>query len=135
VSPLPLLKLAQALARLKSPPRGRNGSPELLRPARGFLTAVQPSLPVDSRPLPAIEFAVAPSPSLPNSGDSGVTLAYAYLNSSDFTAAERSGAARSRLFPRSDPLHPIQIERLRPRDTASRTRACRPGLPVSAHVL
>jgi hypothetical protein len=31
--PLPLLKLAQDLACLKSPPRGRNGSPELLRPA------------------------------------------------------------------------------------------------------
>jgi hypothetical protein len=66
---------------------------------------------------------VAPSPSLPNSGDPGVTLAYAYLNYGDFTAAERSGGARNRLFPRSDPLRPIQIERLRPRDTASRTRA------------
>jgi hypothetical protein len=52
VSPLPLLKLAKALARLKSPPRGRNGSPELLEPARGFLTAVLPSLPMDSWPLP-----------------------------------------------------------------------------------
>jgi hypothetical protein len=49
---LPLLKPAQGLARLKSPPRGRNGSPELLWPARGFLTAVLPSLPVDSWPLP-----------------------------------------------------------------------------------
>jgi hypothetical protein len=71
VSPLPLLKLAQTLAHLKSPPRGRNGSPELLRPARGFLTAVLPYLPVDSWPFPAIEFAVAPSSSLPNSGDPG----------------------------------------------------------------
>jgi hypothetical protein len=52
VSPLPLLKLAKALARLRTPPRGRNGSPELLRPTRGFLTAVLPSLPVDSWPLP-----------------------------------------------------------------------------------
>jgi hypothetical protein len=49
---LPLLKLAQALARLKSPRRGRNGSSELLRPARGFLTAVLPPLPVDSWPRP-----------------------------------------------------------------------------------
>jgi hypothetical protein len=49
---LPLLKPAQALARLKSPPRGRNRSPELLRPARGLPTAVLPSLPVDSWPLP-----------------------------------------------------------------------------------
>jgi hypothetical protein len=52
VSTLPLLKLAQALARLKSPPRGRNGSPELLRLARGVLTAVLPSLPGDSWSLP-----------------------------------------------------------------------------------
>jgi hypothetical protein len=49
---LPLLKPAQALARFKSPPCGRNGSPELLRPARGLPTAVLPSLPVDSWPLP-----------------------------------------------------------------------------------
>jgi hypothetical protein len=93
VLPLPLLKLAQALARLKSPPRGRNGSPELLRPARGFLTAVLPSLPVDSGLFPDIEFAVAPSPSLPNSCDPGATLACACLNSGDLTAVERSGAA------------------------------------------
>jgi hypothetical protein len=73
--------------------------------------------------FPAIEFAVAPSPSLPNSGDPGATLARACLNSDDLTAAERSGAARSRLFPRPDPLRPIQIERPGPRDTASRTHA------------
>jgi hypothetical protein len=48
---------------------------------------------------PAIEFAVAPSPSLPNSGDPGATLAHASLNSGDLTGAERSGAARSHLFP------------------------------------
>jgi hypothetical protein len=93
-----MLKLAKALARLKSPPRCRNGSPELLRPARGFLTAVPPSLPVDSWPLPAIEFAVAPSSSLLNSCEPEATLARASLNSNDLTAAERSGAARSHLF-------------------------------------
>jgi hypothetical protein len=71
--------------------------------------------------FPAIEFAVAPSSPLPNSGDPRATLARACLNSGDLTAAERSGAARSHLFPRSDPLRPIQIERPRPRDTASRT--------------
>jgi hypothetical protein len=49
---LPLLKPAQALARLKSPPCGRNRSPEFLRPARDLLTTVLPSLPVDSWPLP-----------------------------------------------------------------------------------
>ncbi|PWZ24512.1 hypothetical protein Zm00014a_015187 [Zea mays] len=73
--------------------------------------------------FPAIEFAVAPSTSLPNSGDPGATLASARLNTGDLTAAERSSAARNRLFPRSDPLRPIQIERPRPQDTASRTRA------------
>jgi hypothetical protein len=60
--------------------------------------------------FPTIEFAVAPSPSLPNSCDPGATLARARLNSGDLTAAERSSAARSRLFPRSDPSHMILIE-------------------------
>ena len=49
--------------------------------------------------FPAIEFAVVPSPYLPNSGDPGATLAHASLNSGNLTVAERSGAARSRLFP------------------------------------
>jgi hypothetical protein len=44
----------------------------------------------------AIEFVVVFSPSLPNSGDPEATLAHAYLNSGDLTAAERSNAARSR---------------------------------------
>jgi hypothetical protein len=44
--------------------------------------------------FPAIEFAVAFSPSLPNFGDPGATLARACLNSGDFTTAERSSAAR-----------------------------------------
>jgi hypothetical protein len=123
VSPLSLLKLAKALAHLKSLPRGRNLSPELLRPARDHLIAVLPSLPADSWPLPAVEFAVAPSSSLPNSGDLGATLARARLNSGDCTTVERSDAARSRLFPWSDPIRPIQIERLGPWDTASRTHA------------
>jgi hypothetical protein len=59
---------------------------------------------------------VAPSSPLPNSGDPGATLARARLNSSDLTTTERSGAARSRLFPRSDPPpRSILIERLEPR--------------------
>ena len=66
---------------------------------------------------------MAPSSPLPNSGDLGANLARTCLNSGDFTAAERSGAARSGLFPWSDPLHLIQIERLEPRDTTSRTHA------------
>jgi hypothetical protein len=44
----------------------------------------------------AIEFAMAFSPSLPNSGDPRATLARASLNSGDPTAAERNNAARSR---------------------------------------
>jgi hypothetical protein len=73
--------------------------------------------------FPAIEFAVAPSSPLPNSGDPGATLAHAHLNSGDLTATERSGTVRSRLFPRYDPLRPIQIERPGPRDIASCPRA------------
>jgi hypothetical protein len=47
-------------------------------------------------PFPAIEFAVAPSSSLPNSSNPGATLDHACLNSGDLTAAERNNAARSR---------------------------------------
>jgi hypothetical protein len=119
---MPLLKLAKALARLKSHPRGRNRSPEFLRPARDLLTAVLPSLSVDSWPLPATEFVVAPSSPLPNSGDPGATLARASLNSADLTAAERSGTARSHLFPRSDPPPPFDLDQTaRTVGTASRT--------------
>jgi hypothetical protein len=66
-------------------------------------------------PFPAIEFAVAPSSSLPNSGDLGATLARASLNSGDLTAAERNSAARSRPSLWPDPLRPIQIARPGPR--------------------
>jgi hypothetical protein len=65
--------------------------------------------------FPAIEFVVVPSSSLPNSDDPGTTLPRACLNSGDFTAVERRGAAHSCLFPRSDLLRPIRIERLVPR--------------------
>jgi hypothetical protein len=117
-------------------------------PPEAFSPPFSPLCPWIHGPFPAIEFVVAPSSSLPNSGDLGTRLAHANLNSGNFTAAERSGAARSRLFPWSDLLHPIQIERLGPRvplharlfpwydplhliqierlgprDTASRTRA------------
>ncbi|PWZ12633.1 hypothetical protein Zm00014a_005026 [Zea mays] len=50
-------------------------------------------------PFPAIEFVVAPSSSLPNSGDPGATLARTCINSGDLTTAERNSAARSRLSP------------------------------------
>lgn len=97
--PLPLLKLSQALARLKPlpvagiPHRSSSSLPEASSP---------PFFPLCPRIrglFPAIEFAVAFSPSLPNPGDLGATLARACLNSGDLTAAERSSAARSCSFP------------------------------------
>ena len=86
-----------------------SGPPEMLSPP------FSPLCPWIHGLFPAIEFAVAPYSPLPNSGDPGATLARACLNSADLTAAERSSAARNRLFFRSDPLRPIQIERLGPR--------------------
>jgi hypothetical protein len=46
--------------------------------------------------FPAIEFAVAFSPSLPNSGDPKATLAHACLNFGYLTTTKRSSAAHSR---------------------------------------
>jgi hypothetical protein len=80
-------------------------------PPKTFSPPFSPLCPWIHGLFPAIEFVVASSSSLPNSGDPGATLAHACLNSSDLTTAERSDAARSRLFPQSDPLRPIQIER------------------------
>jgi hypothetical protein len=88
--------------------RSFSGPPETLSPS------FSPLCPWIHCPFPAIEFDVAPSSSLLNSGDPRATLARACLNAGDLTAAERSGAACSRLFPRSDPLRPLQIERLGP---------------------
>ena len=42
---------------------------------------------------------MAPSPSLPNSGDPRATLARACLNSGDFTVAERSALPAAVCFP------------------------------------
>jgi hypothetical protein len=97
--------------------RSCSGPPEVISPP------FYPLCPWIHGLFSAIEFAVALSPSLLNSDDPGATLARVCLNSGDLTAAERSGAARSRLFPRSDPLRPIQIEQPGPWDTASCTRA------------
>jgi hypothetical protein len=83
-------------------------------PPETFSPSFSPLCPCIRGLFPAIEFAVASSSSLPNSGDPGATLARACLNAGDLTAAERSGAAHNRLFPWSDPLRPVQIERLRP---------------------
>jgi hypothetical protein len=94
-----------------------SGPPETLSPP------FSPLCPWIHGLFPAIEFAVAPSSSLPNSGDLGATVARVHLNSGDLTAAERSGATRRRLFSLGlISLCPIQIERPRPWDIASRTR-------------
>jgi hypothetical protein len=88
--PLPLLKLAQALARLKPlpvvgmPRRSSSGPPETLSSPFSPLCMWIHGL------FPAIEFVVAFSPSLLNSGDLRATLARVCLNSSDLTAAERA---------------------------------------------
>jgi hypothetical protein len=84
--------------------------------------------------FPAIEFVVAFSPSVPNSGDPGTTLAHVSLNSGDLTTAERSSAARSRSTPRSDHPRPILIARPRSRVPLRARAPCAPGPPVSAHV-
>jgi hypothetical protein len=68
-------------------------------PSEAFSPLFSPLCPWIHGLFPAIEFVVAPSPSLPNSGDPGATLAHASLNFGDLTTAERSGAALSRLFP------------------------------------
>jgi hypothetical protein len=92
-------------------------------PPEAFSPPFSPLCPWIPGPFPAIEFVVAPSSPLPNFGDPGATLARACLHSDDLTTVERSGAARSCLFPWSDPLRPIQIERPRPWDTSSRMHA------------
>jgi hypothetical protein len=99
VSPLPLLKLAKALARLKPLPVAGMAHRSSSGPPEAFLPPFSPICPWIHGPFPAIEFAVAPSSSLPNSGDLGATLARAYLNSGDLTVAERNSAARSRPSP------------------------------------
>jgi hypothetical protein len=95
-------------------------------PPEAFSPPFSPLCPWIRGLFPAIEFAVAPSSSLPNSGDPGATLARASLNSGDFTAAERSGAARSRLFPLvwSPPSDSDRTARIA--GTASRTHALTP---------
>ena len=65
-------------------------------PLEAFSPPYSPLCPRIRGLLPAIEFVVALSPSLPNSGDPGATLVHACPNSGDLTTAERSSAARSR---------------------------------------
>jgi hypothetical protein len=85
--------------------------------------------------FPTIEFAVAPSPSLPNPGDHETPLAHACLKSSDLTAAKRSSAAHSRSTPpRSDPLRLILIARPRSRISLRARAPDAPGPPISARV-
>jgi hypothetical protein len=123
VSPLPLLKLAKALVCLKSSPvagmthRSYSGPPETFSLPFSLLCPWIHGL------FPAIEFVAAFSPSQPNSGDPGATLARASLNSDDPPPQRGTVPPAAVRPPWSGPLRPIQITRLGPRDTASRTRA------------
>ncbi|PWZ11838.1 hypothetical protein Zm00014a_014898 [Zea mays] len=71
------------------PHRSYSGPPETFSPP------FSPLCPWIHGFFPAIEFAVAFSPSLPNSGDPGATLARASLNSGDLTAAKKNNTAHS----------------------------------------
>jgi hypothetical protein len=100
--------------------RSYSGPPEALSPS------FYPLCPWIHGLFPAIEFAMAPSPSLPNSGDPGATLARASLNSGNLTAAERSSATRSRPFP-PGLIPSIRLDRTAQiTDNASCTRALTP---------
>jgi hypothetical protein len=130
---LPLLKLSNALACLKPPPRGRNASPELLQPTRDPLSAVLPSLPSDSWPLPrhwvrrgvlSLSAQLRRPRSHPSSRLPQLRRPH--------RREEEQRCLQPFIPPRSDPLRPIFIAWPRSRDTASRSRAWRPGLPVSA---
>jgi hypothetical protein len=70
--------------------RSYSGPPETFSPSFSLLC------PWIHGPFPAIKFAVAPSSSLPNSGDARTPVAHACLNPGDLTAAERRSTARSR---------------------------------------
>jgi hypothetical protein len=72
------------------PHRSYSGPPETFSPS------FSPLCPWIHGLFPAIEFAVAFSPSVLNSGDPEATLARASLNSGDLAAAEKSNATRSR---------------------------------------
>jgi hypothetical protein len=71
------------------PQRSCSGPPETFSPP--FF----PLCPQIHGLFPAIEFVVVFSPSLPNPGNPGATLARACPNSGYLTAAERSSIARS----------------------------------------
>jgi hypothetical protein len=136
VSSLPLLKLAKALACLKSPPRGRNGSSEFLWPVRDLLTTRSPlyargfmasSLPLSSpwRPLP-----LCPTPATLE------PLLLAPASTPATSPPRRRTALPMVAHPsRSDFPCSILIARPGPRDTASRTRALArlSALPAAAH--
>jgi hypothetical protein len=134
VSPLHVLKPAQALALLKPPSRGRNCSPEFLRPAQDPLTAALPSQPMDSWPLPrhwVRRGALFPSAHLrrPQSHPSS--------RLSQLRRPHRHGEKRRRpqpsVFPRSD-FPPSDSDRMA-RTAGYRfahARLTRPDPPVSA---
>jgi hypothetical protein len=127
VSPLSLLKPAKALSPLPVAGiahRSFSGPPET------FSLPFSPLCSWICCLFPAIEFVVAPSSPLPNSGDPGANVARACLNSGDLTAVKRSGAARSHLFSLGlISLRPIQIKQP---GRFAHARLTRPVPPVSA---
>ena len=64
-------------------------------PPEAFSPPFSPLCPWIHGPFPAIEFAVAPSSSLPNSGDPGATLARASLNSGELNGGEEATNPRA----------------------------------------
>jgi hypothetical protein len=68
-------------------------------PPETFSLSFSPICPWILSLFPAMEFTVAFSPSLPNSGEPRATLARASLNTGDLADTEGSSAARSRSSP------------------------------------
>jgi hypothetical protein len=101
------------------PHRSYFGPPETLSPP------FSPLCPRTHGLFPAIEFAVAFSPSLPNSGDPRATLAHACLNSGDLTAVEKSSTAHGRSIFIARPRSWITL-RARTPDVLARLSAPKP---------
>ncbi|PWZ38651.1 hypothetical protein Zm00014a_006601 [Zea mays] len=68
-------------------------------PPETFSLPLSPLCPWTHGLFPAIEFTMAPSSPLPNSGDPRATLAHASLSSDDLTAVERVAPPTAICFP------------------------------------
>jgi hypothetical protein len=126
-------------------------------PPEAFLPPFSPLCPWIHGPFPAIEFAVAPSSSLPNSGDPKPPSSrlpqlrrphhrgeeqrrpqpFTPPTDPDRTTRTAGTASRTcvlRPWPASDPLRPILIARPGPRVLLRARAPCALGLPASAQV-